>query len=173
MRRRVAALVLVTTVALALAAGAAVAGGSDVSIESLTPSGGPAGTTVGYSLGGTDATGAEQCSLSSAYRLELLAPDGTLAATGGEGVTVPDGVAPGEATVRLVCYVPDATARRVIHGLCARFDLTDGAAPPARSGSASVDCPATPRVAIGQSVIAVERALSEAFNPQLYYPLTK
>ena len=175
MRRRLA--VLATTAAIAatvvaVGTAAASAAGRGPSIESVTPSGGPAGTEVSYALAGTDAAGSEQCSVSSAYRLELLAPDGTLAATGGGSVTVPEGIAPGKAFVRLVCYVPDATARRVIYGLCAHFDVTDSPAPPG-SGSASVRCPSTPRVVLGQSVIAVERAMSAAFNPQLYFPLPK
>jgi hypothetical protein len=171
--RRPLAVAAVVTCALALAATAVTAGGSKVSIEAVTPSGGPAGTEIAYTLAHTDAAGAEQCAVSSAYRLELLAPDGTLATTGGATVAVPEGVAPGKGAIRLVCYVPDATGRRVIHGLCGRFDLTDGTAPPARTGSAAIDCPPSPRVTLGQSVIAVERAFSQAFNPQLYYPLTK
>jgi hypothetical protein len=178
-RGRVAVVAVVGALGLVLATGVAVASlvaaaqGEQPEIESLTPPAGPVGTTVAYALAGTDQAGADQCSLSSAYRLELLAADGTLAATGGEAVTVPTGVSPGKATVRLVCYIPDATSRRVIHGLCARFEVTDGSAPPPASGSVAVDCPATPRVTVGQSVIAVERSFSEAFNPQLYYPLSR
>jgi hypothetical protein len=169
--RRSAAVVALIAVSVALAATAAGAGTAGVSIETITPSGGPTGTDITYTLRGTDAAGAEQCAVSSAYRLELLAPDGTLATTGGSSVAVPAGIAPGKAAIRLVCYVPDATARRVIHGMCGRFFLTDGSPPPARTGAAKIDCPSTPRIALGQSVIAVERAMSEAFNPQLYYPL--
>jgi hypothetical protein len=168
--RRPAAAVLIAG-ALALSATAASAGTAGVSIDAVTPSGGPTGTDISYTLRGTDAAGAEQCAVSSAYRLELLAPDGTLATTGGSTVAVPEGFTPGKAAIRLVCYVPDATARRVIHGMCGRFFLTDGSPPPVRSGSAKIDCPSTPRIALGQAVIAVERAMSEAFNPQLYYPL--
>ena len=69
--------------------------------------------------------GREQCATSSAYRLELLAADGTLATTGSTSVAVPDGLTPGEAAIRLVCYVPDSTARRVIFGMCGRFVVTD------------------------------------------------
>ena len=169
-RIALAATVAALVIAAATTAGAGTAG---VSIETVTPPGGPVGTQVGYTLRGTDAAGAEQCAVSSAYRLELLAPDDTLVTTGSTSVAVPEGVAPGKATIRLVCYVPDATARRVIHGMCGRFFLTDGSPPPARTGSAKVDCPSTPRIALGQSVIAVERAMSQAFNPQLYYPLSK
>jgi hypothetical protein len=149
------------------------AGTSAVGIETVAPPAGPGGTEVTYTLRGTDAAGAEQCATSSAYRLELLATDGTLATTGSTSVAVPEGLTPGKAAIRLVCYIPDATARRVIHGLCGRFVLTEGSSPPAETGSAEIDCPSTPRIALGQSVIAVERAMSEAFNPQLYYPLSR
>jgi hypothetical protein len=170
--RRTAVAFAVTALVLALGATVGSAGTAGVSIETLTPAGGPTGTDITYTLRGTDAAGAEQCSVSSAYRLELLASDGTLATTGGSSVAVPAGLAPGKAAIRLVCYVPDATARRVIHGVCGRFFVTDGSPPPARA-TAKIDCPPTPRIAFGQSVIAVERAMSEAFNPQLYYPLEK
>ena len=158
----------------ALTASAAQAPGEDVRIESVSPTGGPPGTEVAYTLGGTDEAGTRQCATSSAYRLELLSPDGSLSATGGENVAVPDTATPGDSSLRLVCYIPDATNRRVIHGLCAGFVVTAAgeAAPPA-SGSAAIDCPPTPRLTLGQSVIAVERAMSEAFNPLLFYPLPK
>jgi hypothetical protein len=170
-RRAVIGIALIA-LAVGAVAPAAGAGAGGVGIETVAPAAGPAGTEVSYTLSGTDAAGAEECAESSAYRLELLAPDGTLATTGGTSVAVPEGVAPGKAAIRLVCYVPDATSRRVIHGLCGRFFLTDGSPPPADSGSAKIDCPETPRITLGQSVIAVERAMSEAFNPQLYYPLS-
>ena len=38
----------------------------------------------------------------------LIAPDDTLATTGGTSVAVPEGLAPGNAAIRLVCYIPDA-----------------------------------------------------------------
>jgi hypothetical protein len=158
----------------ALTAGAAQAPGEDVRIESVSPTGGPPGTQVTYTLGGTDEAGERQCATSSAYRLELLSPDGALSATGGENVAVPDTATPCDSSIRLVCYVPDATNRRVIHGLCAGFVVTaPGEAAPAASGTAAIDCPPTPRLALGQSVITVERAMSEAFNPLLFYPLPK
>ena len=174
MRRRLAELVTAACVALAVGApGAVAAGGSSVSIESVTPSSGSVGTDIAYTLAGTDAAGADQCANSSAYRLELLAPGGALATTGGGTVLVPEGTVVGQATIRLVCYVPDATNRRVIYGLCARFDITDAAAASEATGKAATKCPATARVVLGQSVIAVERAMSEAFNSKLYYPLPK
>ncbi len=158
----------------ALTAGAAQSPGEEVRIESVSPAGGPPGTEIVYTLGGTDEAGTRECATSSAYRLELLSPDGSLSATGGENVAVPDTATPGESSIRLVCYVPDVTNRRVIHGLCAGFVVTAAgeAAPPA-SGTAAIDCPPSPRLTLGQSVIAIERAMSEAFNPLLFYPLPK
>ena len=174
MRRAAIAVALIAlTLALAAVAPSVGAGTDGVSIDTVAPPSGPGGTQVTYTLRGTDAAGTEKCAVSSAYRLELLAPDGTLSTTGSTSVAVPQGLTPGKAAIRLVCYVPDATARGVIHGMCGRFFLTDGSAPPEQSGSPKIDCPSTPRLALGQSVIAVERAMSEAFNPQLYYPLSK
>jgi hypothetical protein len=172
--RRPVVAVALTVLTLAVLAPSVGAGTTGIGIETVTPPSGPGGTEVRYTLGGTDAAGAEECAESSAYRLELLAADDTLATTGGTSVAVPQGLAPGNAAIRLVCYIPDATSRRVIRGMCGRFVLTDGSAPPpTESGSAKIDCPSTPRIAFGQAVIAVERAMSEAFNPQLYYPLSK
>ncbi len=159
-----------------LSVGAVTAGAAqappEVEIGSVDPPAGPAGTEVAYTLSGTDAAGSQECATSSAYRLELLAPDGTLAATGGETVAVPAEAVPGDSFIRLVCYVPDATGRRVIYGLCASFVVTQpGEAATPEPGTVAADCPATPRLSFGQSVIAVERAFSEAFNPLLFYPL--
>jgi hypothetical protein len=166
----------VLVAAAVLSAGALTAGAAqtdqEVTIATVTPAGGPPGTLVSYGLGGTDDAGAQECATSSAYRLELLNPDGTLAATGGEDVAVPDTALPGDGSIRLVCYVPDATNRRVIYGLCGAFTITaPGDAPPPPSGTTAKDCPPSPRLTLGQSVIAVERAMSEAFNPLLFYPL--
>lgn len=173
--RRLLVLGIVMAAVGALAAPAAVgASGADdtVSIATVTPAAGPGGTEVGFTLAGTDTAGTTECMTSSAYRLEFLAPDGVLAATGGDTVSAPPDGQAGDAAIRLVCYVPDATGRRVIHGLCGRFVVTDPGAVVPPAGAASIPCPATPRLAIGQSVIAVERALSEAFNPLLAAPLT-
>jgi hypothetical protein len=147
---------------------------SEVEIASVNPSGGLPGTEISYTLAGTDEAGSEQCATSSAYRLEFLAPDGTLTATGGETVAVPATALPGDSFIRLVCYVPDATSRRVIYGLCGSFVVSaPGEAVPEERQTAAADCPPTPRLVLGQSVIAVERAMSEAFNPLLFYPLPK
>jgi hypothetical protein len=166
-----------TAAAAVLSLGAITAGAQappEVEIGSVDPIGGPAGTQVSYTLSGTDEVGSRECATSSAYRLELLAPDGTLVATGGEAVTVPDTAAPGDSFIRLVCYVPDATGRRVIYGLCGSFIVTAPGEPvPDVRETVAADCPPTPRLVLGQSVIAVERALSEAFNPLLFYPLPK
>jgi len=148
------------------------AAGDGVSIATVTPGAGPAGTEIGFTLAGTDTSGTTECLTSSAYRLEFLAPDGVLVVTGGETVAAPSDAKPGDSAIRLVCYVPDATGRRVIHGLCGRFTVTDPNAAVAPPGAAAIPCPSTPRLALSQSVIAVERALSAAFNPLLAVPLT-
>ena len=146
----------------------------EVEIASVDPPGGPPGTEISYTVAGTDEVGSQQCATSSAYRLEFLGPDGTLAATGGETVAVPATAQPGDSFIRLVCYVPDATTRRVIYGLCGSFVVSAPGEPvPEVRETAAADCPPTPRLVLGQSVIAVERAMSEAFNPLLYYPLPK
>gem|GEM_PF-4193543 len=170
-RLLVLGIIVSTALAVPFAAGVNAAGGG-VSIATVTPGAGPVGTDVGFVLAGTDASGTTECLTSSAYRLELLAPDGVLVVTGGETVAVPPDAQAGASSIRLVCYVPDATGRRVIRGLCGRFTVTDPGAVVPSPGAASIPCPATPRLALGQSVIAVERALSAAFNPLLAAPLT-
>ena len=168
--RRLPALGVVIT-AIATSTRPATAAPETVSISSVTPSAGPAGTEVGYTLAGTDAAGTAECQQSSAYRLELLAPDGTVAATGGVTVVVPDGVGQGDAAIRVVCYVPDATGRRVIRGVCARFVVSGAGAPVPAATESAIPCPTTPRIVLSQSVLTVERLLSTAFNPQLSAPL--
>jgi hypothetical protein len=171
-RLLVLGIVVAATVAVPSVIGAA-APADNVAIATITPSAGPPGTEVGFTLSGTDAAGTTECLTSSAYRLEFLAPDGVLAATGGESVAVPPDAPAGDSVIRLVCYVPDATGRRVIHGLCGAFTVTSPgeALPPATA--AAKPCPPTPRLALGQSVVAVERVLSAAFNQQLFFPLPK
>lgn len=142
-----------------------------ISISAVTPGAGPAGTEVGYTLAGTTEAGTAECQQSSAYRLELLAPDGTVAATGGVTVLVPEGAVAGDASIRVVCYVPDSTGRRVIRGVCARFVVSEPGAPVPAASEAAIPCPATPRVVLSQAVLTVERLLSQAFNPQLVAPL--
>lgn len=169
-------LVLGIIVSAALAAPFALganAADDNVSIATVTPGSGPAGTEIGFTLAGTDAAGTTECLTSSAYRLEFLAPDGVLAVTGGETVAAPPDAQVGDSSIRLVCYVPDATGRRVIHGLCGRFSVTEAGAAAGPPGAASIACPPTPRLALSQSVIAVEAALSEAFNQQLFFPLSQ
>lgn len=161
----------VVVVAIGALAVPATAAPETISISSVSPSAGPAGAEVGYTLAGTDAAGTAECQQSSAYRLELLAPDGTVAATGGVTVVIPEGVAVGEAAIRVVCYVPDATGRRVIRGVCARFVVSGVGEPVPAVTESSIPCPATPRVVLSQAVLNVERLLSQAFNPQLSVPL--
>lgn len=168
--RRLLALGVVVTALTALAV-PAIAAPETLSISSVAPSAGPAGTEVGYTLSGTDSVGTAECQQSSAYRLELLAPDGTVAATGGVTVLVPEGSAVGEGAIRVVCYVPDSTGRRVIRGVCARFAITEPGAPVPAVTESAIPCPATPRITLSQAVLTVERLLSQAFNPQLSAPL--
>jgi hypothetical protein len=171
--RRLAVVGIVVCVGTLFLGAAAHAKPSDqgVSIATLSPSAGPPGTVVAFALSGTDAPGTAQCMTSSAYRLEFLGADGVLAQTGGESVEVPSDSKQGNATIRLVCYVPDSTGRRVIRGVCARFTVQ--AAIANTTEPVAVACPATPRLALGQSVLNVERLLSGAFNPQLFFPLSK
>jgi len=171
--RRLLVLAIIVSAALAAPFALGASGAEDsVSIATVNPGSGPAGTEIGFALAGTDAVGTTECLTSSAYRLEFLAPDGVLAVTGGETVAAPPDAQPGDSSIRLVCYVPDATGRRVIHGLCGRFTVTDPGAATAPPGAATIACPPTPRLALSQSVIAVERALSGAFNQQLSFPLS-
>ena len=173
MRRLLVLGIIVSTALAAPFALGANAAGDSVSIATVTPGSGPAGTEVGFTLAGTDAAGTTECLTSSAYRLEFLAPDGVLAVTGGETVAAPPDAQAGDSSIRLVCYVPDVTGRRVIHGLCGRFTVTDPGAAVSPPGAPSIPCPSTPRLALSQSVVAVERALSGAFNQQLFYPFPK
>ncbi|MFO7590634.1 MAG: hypothetical protein R6X23_07015 [Acidimicrobiia bacterium] len=168
--RRLLTLGVVVT-AIAVLAVPATAAPDTISIAAVTPGAGPAGTEVGYTLAGTDANGTAECQQSSAYRLELLAPDGTVTATGGVTVVVPEGAAVGDAAIRLVCYVPDGTGRRVIRGVCARFVVSEPGEPVPAAGEAAIECPPTPRITLSQAVLTVERLLSQAFNPQLSAPL--
>ncbi len=174
MRRRLVLGIVMTAAVVVLAASAAMGATGDdtVSLATVDPAAGPSGTEVAFTLAGTDDAGVSECLTSSAYRLEFLAPDGVLAATGGDTVAVPADAQAGDASIRLVCYVPDATGRRVIHGLCGRFVVTEPGAVVPPAGAAAIACAATPRLALSQSVIAVERAISEAFNPILAAPLT-
>jgi hypothetical protein len=73
--------------------------------------------------------------------------------------------------LRLICYVSDATGRRVIRGVCSSFDVVDanttviGASSNAVAGSTvNVPCPAAPRTVVSESVIASQTTLGEAFN---------
>jgi hypothetical protein len=126
----------------------------------------PAGTTVSVAPSGVDEAATTACFGSSAFATEFLAADGTRLGTGGETLDVSASAAPGRAWVRLVCYLPDATGRRVIHGMCAPFTVSGEGAPPAEATS-DASCPPTPRLVLSQSVLAAEAALSTGFNPVL------
>lgn len=172
MRRPLVLGIIVIAVFVVPFAVGASAAGDGVSIATVTPGAGPAGTEIGFTIAGTDASGTTECLTSSAYRLEFLAPDGVLVVTGGETVAATPDAESGDSAIRLVCYVPDATGRRVIHGLCGRFTVTDPGAAVPPPGASAIPCPSTPRLALSQSVIAVERAMSAAFNPLLAAPLS-
>lgn len=129
----------------------------------VTPAEGAPGTEIGIAPSGVDADALSECRLSSTFVAELLGVQGDLLATGGETILVPDDAPPGSASVRLICYVPDATGRRVIRGLCTTFVVTGAA----ETGGASGGCPPAARVVISQAILEVESALSEGFNPVL------
>jgi hypothetical protein len=71
----------------------------------------------------------------------------------------------------LICYVPDATGRRVIRGVCTGLEvLAAGAtvAPTSNTAPAGATvnepCPTSARVVMSESVIASQTALGQAFN---------
>jgi hypothetical protein len=127
----------------------------------LDPTEGPPGTEIAVAPA-LDALAVEDCIGSSAFRTELLGPDGAIIATGAEAIAVPANATPGVNTVRLVCYLPELSGRRVIHGLCAGFVVTGG---DALAGDAG--CPPAPRVVVGQAILEVAGGLSNGFNPTL------
>jgi len=133
----------------------------------VEPTEAAAGTAVGVRPSDVDDAAVDTCSSSSAFASELLADDGTRLATGSETIDVPATATPGRAWVRLVCYLPDATGRRVIHGLCAPLTVTGEGAPVVEPDSGDASCPPAPRVVLSQSVLAAAAALSAGFNPVL------
>lgn len=124
----------------------------------LTPAEGPPGTEIAVAPDG-DAGAVDTCLGSSAFRTELLGSDGAILATGSEAIAVPANATPGVDVVRLVCYLPEATGRRVIHGLCAPFVVTGGEAVTPSPG-----CPPAPRVLVGQAILEAEGGFSNGFN---------
>jgi hypothetical protein len=112
-----------------------------------------------------------ECRGSSAFATEFLGADGVRLGTGGDTIGVPETATPGPGFVRLVCYVADATGRRVLRGVCASFDVVDanttviGSSSTAVAGSTlNVPCPAAPRTVVSESVISSQTTLGEAFN---------
>ena len=78
--RRLLVLGIIVSATLAVPFAIGANGAEDgVSIATVAPASGPAGTEIGFTLAGTDAVGTAECLTSSAYRLEFLAPDGALA----------------------------------------------------------------------------------------------
>lgn len=135
---------------------------------SVSPASGPPGTEILYTVSGSpDADSV--CRGSSAFATEFLGPDGVRLATGSDTVTVPDTATPGAGFLRLVCYIPDSTGRRVIHGFCAAFEITAaGSAPgaPAVAGAEPINdpCPPSARIVASQTVIRSSTALGLSFN---------
>lgn len=143
------------------ACASAVAPDPDAPGVTLDPTEGPPGTEIAVAPA-VDANSVEECVGSSAFRTELLGPDGAIIATGAEVIAVPSNATPGVDTVRLICYLPEASGRRVIHGLCAGFLVTGG-----DSGAGDTGCPPAPRVVVGQAILEVSGGLSNGFNPTL------
>ena len=172
MTRRIWMLVLATAALAALVAVPASAGttADTVGFGSVSPSSGPPGTEISYVVVGSPIADTE-CRGSSAFATEFLAADGVRLGTGGDTIGVPETATPGPGFIRLVCYVSDATGRRVIRGVCASFDVVDpnttviGASSNAVAGSTvNVACPTAPRPVVSESVISSQTILGEAFN---------
>ena len=149
------------------------AGAADYSsgFGSLEPGSGPPGTTISYTVVGSPDADSE-CRGSSAFATELLDATGARIGTGDDTIAVPDSAAPGQAFVRLICYIADATGRRVIYGVCSSFEVTAaGSAPgPAKTATGPTineGCPATPRMVASQSVINAQTSLGLAVNQVL------
>jgi hypothetical protein len=162
--------VLMSTVVAAILVGAAApAMADDSGFGGIDPSSGPSGTEIGYTVVGPGPTSDSECRGSSAFTTELLSVTGTRLATGADTIVV-EGAVPGPAFVRLICYIPDDTGRRVIRGVCATFEITTPDVPPGAPRTAAAGntldepCPAAPRVVASQSVIRVQGRLGEAFN---------
>jgi hypothetical protein len=170
-RRVMAIMVLVT---MTLGVGAAAAWADTVGFGSVSPSSGPPGTEITYTVVG-GATADTDCRGSSAFTTEFLDGAGIRLSTGADTIGVPNSATAGPAFVRLVCYVSDATARRVIHGVCAKFEVTAAVsapgAPTTAASGATVDapCPVTPRLAVSQAVIQAQTHLGETFNKVLIH----
>jgi hypothetical protein len=166
----------VVVLAAAWPAASASAGDDAVGFGSLDPSSGAPGAEIHYTVVG-GAIADSECRASSAFATELLASDGVRLATGADTIIVPDTAAPGTAYVRLICYVSDATGRRVIRGVCTSFEVLAAettVAPTPKTGAAGVTvnepCPPSARVVVSESVIGSQTALGEAFN-QIIKPL--
>lgn len=134
-----------------------------VTIQSVTPASGPPGTVVSYSFENTPPSAAQECTESSAYRVELLGPDGAEVGLGGETVDIPADAQNGTDTIRVVCYFPGAYARPLMRSLCGQFEVAPPGTASAGAGG-SAPCPETGRVLNGDSVIAVQRSLGDGFN---------
>ncbi len=169
MSRRLLLLLLVAVFSVSLAAPAAAGADDSTGLGSLEPGSGPPGTTISYTVVGSPDADSE-CRGSSAFATELLDATGVRIATGDDTITVPDAAAAGEAFLHLICYVADATGRRVIYGVCSSLEVTaagapTGAAKTATSGpTINEPCPATPRLVASEAVIETQTTLGLTFN---------
>lgn len=171
-KRLFAASVLAISVLIPASAGAQTS--APVGFGSVSPGVAPAGTEVSYTVAGS-ADADPVCRGSSAFATELLGADGTRLAIGADTVAVPQTATAGPGFLRLICYIPDATGRRVIHGFCAAIELaaagTAPGAPLAAGAEPIVDpCPPSGRVVASQAVIGASTALGLSFN-QIIKPL--
>jgi hypothetical protein len=140
----------------------------EVSIAGLVPPAGPPGTVTRVLFANVDAAGQERCEGSSAYRVELLGPNGAQLDVGGLQLEVPQDAPAGVSSVRVVCYFPGRYGRPLMRSLCSRFEVTAGGAPTEPLGTTeSQQCPPTGRVLMGSATVAAQRALGEAINQDL------
>lgn len=138
-----------------------------VVIARVEPGGGPPGSTATYEFLNVDADGRDECTGSSAYRVEVLGSDGGQIGFAGDELEVPSDAPVGPSFLRVVCYFPtEKSPRPLMRSLCARFEVTaPGASAPPQGGY--VPCPPTGRVLGGESVIAAQRVLGDAINAVL------
>jgi hypothetical protein len=135
----------------------------EVSIASVTPASGPTGTRASYEFANVNAEGRDLCANSSAYRVELLGPDGAQLGFGGDTVEIPADAPEGVSSIRIVCYFPGRFVRPSMRSLCGEFEVIAPGAT-AGGGGSGAPCPPTGRVLNGEAVIAAQRAIGEGFN---------
>ena len=79
---------------------------------------------------------------------------------------------PGPAYLRLICYIADATGRRVIHGFCGAFEVLAAGSPAGApvTGTINDPCPPTARLVVSDTILRASTALGSSFN-QVITPL--